>query len=390
MLTLAKRVAVIAVGYGAILVSDRPLAAQVVVAPSPQRLFPVNPNPYIAPGVKLQQYAYNTAVLGRAYSRIPPYLLGYNPYPTGVNYGPVYNPQLYQPQGYNYMQPMYGMPGNMPYSPAGYQPYYGANPYQGGYTSATGDPSSSYGGGYNPYYWNPYSGGYNYGTSSELQAYAQLGLSQEQARILREKAEQAKLDTRKKLVDTLAYIRANEYTFSQQQADIAKRIHERMMKAPTPQEVASGKSLNVLAEELGKGKFTSNQLRGQTITLDEDILRMVNVAGAGSQGPVGSIGLLRDNGRFAWPSVFDEKFFDPKLKKDVEVQAQELFQQSLNAKVDKNALKDLKANLRTLRETLSKNSTQVLTQNYLEGIRFLHVKLVEYKTAGGTPIAICS
>ena len=59
---------------------------------------------------------------------------------------------------------------------------------------------------------------------------------------------------------------------------------------------------------------------------------------------VGSIGLLRDNGRFAWPSVFDEKFFDPKLKKDVEVQAQELFQQSLNAKVDKNALKDLKAN----------------------------------------------
>src|SRR5436309_2899706 len=40
----------------------------------------INTNPYIAPGVRLQQYAYNTAVLARAYSTIPPYALGYNPY----------------------------------------------------------------------------------------------------------------------------------------------------------------------------------------------------------------------------------------------------------------------------------------------------------------------
>src|SRR5262249_11494215 len=156
------------------------------------------------------------------------------------------------------------------------------------------------------------------------------------------------------------------YTFTQEQADIAKRIHERMMKTPTPAEVASGKSSNVLIGELGK--FSGKQLRGNTVTLDEDVLKMLNVAGSNSPG---NIGLLRDNGRFAWPSVFEEKFFDPKLKKDVEVQAQELYQQSLNAKLDKNVLKDLKANLRVLRETLTKNRTEVLTQNYLEGQRFL-------------------
>jgi hypothetical protein len=51
---------------------------------------PINPNPVIAPGLTLQQYAYNTAVIGRALSNVPPYALGYNPYPAVVNYGPVY------------------------------------------------------------------------------------------------------------------------------------------------------------------------------------------------------------------------------------------------------------------------------------------------------------
>ena len=38
----------------------------------------------------LNQAAYNTAVMGRALSTIPPYALGYNPYPQIVNYGPMY------------------------------------------------------------------------------------------------------------------------------------------------------------------------------------------------------------------------------------------------------------------------------------------------------------
>jgi len=63
----------------------------------------VNPNFYIAPGLTLRQHAYNVSVLGRAYSHIPPYMLGYNPYPVVVNYGPVYPvvpgyyPYVYQP-----------------------------------------------------------------------------------------------------------------------------------------------------------------------------------------------------------------------------------------------------------------------------------------------------
>ena len=63
-----------------------------------------NPNPYIAPGLTLGQYAYNTSVMGRALSNVPPYALGYNPYPPAINYGPLYrsyvNPYLAVPSAY--------------------------------------------------------------------------------------------------------------------------------------------------------------------------------------------------------------------------------------------------------------------------------------------------
>jgi hypothetical protein len=47
----------------------------------------VNPNYLIAPGLTIQQYAYNLSLLGNGYSQIPPYMLGFNPYPQYMMYG---------------------------------------------------------------------------------------------------------------------------------------------------------------------------------------------------------------------------------------------------------------------------------------------------------------
>jgi hypothetical protein len=49
-----------------------------------------NPNFYVAPGLRINQAAYNIRVLGNAYASVPPYVYGYNPYPQVANYGPVY------------------------------------------------------------------------------------------------------------------------------------------------------------------------------------------------------------------------------------------------------------------------------------------------------------
>jgi hypothetical protein len=386
MLTVTTRFAGAAFACWAVFALGQPVWGQASFGQRPiygQMPFPINPNPTIAPGVSLQQYAYNVNVIGKAYRNVPPYLLGYNPYPLAVNYGPAFNPLVFRPSVYNpYTPSLYGsvVPSGVPYAGGyapygtggGYAPYYGGNAYTGGYSAGGVDPLTGGGGGY-----SPYGGGYNidpyglFGNAASLGAVGQLGMDMEKARILRETAEQAKLDTRKKLVDTLAYIRQNEYTFTQEQADIAKKVLDRVTKMPTTSEIVAGRSINIMLDNLIL--LAGAQVRTPTVTLDEDVLKLLNVTGQIKSGGSVNIGLLRDNGRFSWPSVFDEKnIASDKDKKDIELHAQELFQQSVNSKTDKNTLKDIQAGLRALRETLNKNVNQVPNQSYTEGLRFLN------------------
>jgi hypothetical protein len=376
--TLPKHLGIAALAVGVALGCGSPAFAQFKgqrfhnPSPGPSVQYPFNPNPYIAPGVRLQQFAYNTAVLGKVYSQVPPYLLGYSPYPGG-GYGQPYNPAAFSPSPYTgYAQPSNPQSYGGGYSGGGY----GGNPYAGGYSSGGGiDPLTGMpisGGGYSPgqgnsSYSNPYQGGYMYGSSADIQAYAQYGLSAEKARILREQANQAKFETRKKLVDTLAYIRANEYTFTQEQADIAKRLLQRIQNTPTATEIQTGKSLNILMQDLSK--FDSKQLRAQTVTVDEEILKLLNVSGS-----YGNLGLLRNDGQVPWPLVFeDTNVLAKKDREDIDNYAKQLFFQVANAngKLDGNTLKDLDSALRNLRDDLQKKIKIVNTQNYLEGKRFL-------------------
>jgi hypothetical protein len=61
----------------------------------------VNPAFQVAPGLTVGQAAYNTAVLGRALSFVPPYALGYNPYTSSL-----YSPYMGYGMGYGGYSPM--------------------------------------------------------------------------------------------------------------------------------------------------------------------------------------------------------------------------------------------------------------------------------------------
>jgi len=83
MLSSIRRFAV--VGVVALLVAG----VMTTTAHAQRRVVPVGPPAFrVYPSVQVQQYAANVALLGRAYSQVPPYALGYNPYPQ--YYGPAY------------------------------------------------------------------------------------------------------------------------------------------------------------------------------------------------------------------------------------------------------------------------------------------------------------
>jgi len=169
----------------------------------------INPNFYVRPGLTLNQAAFNTAVLGQAASNIPPYLLGYNPYPQSVNYGPSF-PTIAP---------------SMPYAAVSTAPAAYANPYLGGASlttapgggggyalSTTGQPPgySPYGypygygsgGGYDgsSYYGAPseYSGGYLRGLADVTAASGKYLQDVQGARLKREQSRQAALETERR------------------------------------------------------------------------------------------------------------------------------------------------------------------------------------------------
>jgi hypothetical protein len=312
----------------------------------------------------LRQWAFNTAVIGRTYARLPPWLFGYNPYPP-QNYGPVY-----QPVGPAYPPPVYGGGGGYtnPYA-GGYGGGYGGgytNPYGGGYggggyTSGYGGYDPGYGGG--GYYGDPY-GGYLRGSAEYLGAVGNLSLQQEQARMLREMAIQAKLDTRKKAFDLAAYIRDNTPTFTQEQARIQKQTLARLQTNATYPEIVSGKAPNFLLKDLSK--FVGRKSPVNPIQLEEDTLSRLNVTKS-----FGNLGLLRNKGEFTWPTGL-RGLTTPEERTALEKETQRVFKRALVGNLDGDGLRDLKNDVSKIRDKLTRSVNDVGASQYIDAQRFLN------------------
>lgn len=151
---------------------------------------------------------------------------------------------------------------------------------------------------YNPY--NPFGttvvgGGQLFGTADVIRATGELNINQEKARIEREKANQAKYDTRKKALDQMNYEKANTPTAVEEHVFVANQTVIRMMNSPQPAEIAKGKTLNTFLPFVDQ---LSNQgVQGPPAPLNPEALKRVNVT-TGPGGP--DIGLLKKT-PFDWP-----------------------------------------------------------------------------------------
>ena len=229
-------------------------------------------------------------------------------------------------------------------------------------------PAASLAGGYDPYY-----GGYGYGLGPVGGAYAGLAevyrsygtviMNMEQARSMREQAVQAKLETRKKRFDLEMYIRANTPTFIEEQTRIARDVLKRIHTQSMPGEIANGKALNVMLDDVRK--FPNRKLGLEQVILSEHILLQLNVT-ASYYG----LGLLRNDGKIAWTVAVVESVPPEPLKK-LDVQAQALVKSAVMGKMDVNVFRDFSAELDRTYDDLVKRVNDLPGPQYLEAKRFL-------------------
>jgi hypothetical protein len=326
----------------------------------------INRNPYLNEFTTLGQASFNTAVLGRALSNVPPYLLGYNPYPQLINYGPSYPTAA--PYGSSTLSTVGA---SNPYLGGGYG---GAtlttNPYLGG-SGSSGYGSSGQGGGYlDPYLAasNPYNG-YLRGAADVTTANANYQMTIQQARLVREQANQAHLQTRRHIIEEAEWERGRIPSPEKVREADTEAALNRARRDPPLTEVWSARALNSLldhlAAEQGRGA------KGPTVPLDEETLKSINLTPADSRA---NAGLLKDGGKLQWPLPLQaDEFKGPRtrLSRLLEEAVQKL-RFNPNAPVPAGLVKDMQNDLTTLTELLNDSVGELSPSQYIEAKRYLN------------------
>jgi hypothetical protein len=313
----------------------------------------VNPNPFIGPGMTLNQYTYNVARLGQAYSNIPPWLLGYNPYtPSVVTAGG-------------------GYPAITPYAVSTVGGGY--NPYTGGYgASLATDPYSlSTTGGYSPYgspYYGDYSsGGYLRGAADLTAATGKYWKDIQQARLLREQSRQMALETeRKRLIEEAWYERMRPKAQDVRDQELAADLTRARRDPPLP-EVWSGAPLNALLRSLaGAGKLS----KAPSSPLDEEILKGINLTNGASRG---NLGMLKDPNGLNWPLTLKDSTFDePRKRLNTRIRGAIDQVRKDKEPLDDATRRDLDADFRTISDRLTASVNDLTPSQYIEARRFLN------------------
>lgn len=166
--------------------------------------------------------------------------------------------------------------------------------------------------GWNPFF-NPFAGpgGMLNGAANVVSAQGDVVVQQEQARVMREQAEQAKIDTKRKAFDEMMYEKANTPTFTENQAQNQAMLLRRYINDPTEQEVTSGKAMNAMLPFCNA--LAANGVQGPPVPVNQVLLRKINVRGGPSGGNVGP---LKQGGRVDWPLMLrgpDQKKLDALL-----------------------------------------------------------------------------
>jgi hypothetical protein len=247
---------------------------------------------------------------------------------------------------------------------AGFNPYAPAgafvNPYSPGF-AGPGLPYMPYG------TFIPPAGYYLMGAAQVMNAYPNVIKGNEEARILREQALQARIETAKKRKEYELWLKANTPTYTEEQAKIRKTIIKRMQNTTNPSEIYSGSSLNILLDDL---RTVRGKVAADPLPLSEETLKHLNVTGVKG---IGNLGLLRNNGSFTWPiALQDDQIISKDERDKIALWAQQLIQRVSNGNApDAGILRDLGNALEDIKERLLSKVNEVPTSQYLEAKRFL-------------------
>jgi len=231
--------------------------------------------------------------------------------------------------------------------------------------SAGGYALGGYPGGYGYPYRQSAMNGYLTGVASVTQATGQYWNDIEQARITREKANQATYDTAKKRVETEMWYESLKPKTQDLIDNEVRNDLERARRDPPQTEIWSGKSLNSLLNNVLK---SPRPTAGPNIPLSEDILRGLNLVDRSSRG---NLSMAKDEGKIAWPVGLQDEAFDGPRDHFTKLFGQAMSVVNSGDMPDIKLLRELRKDIKEMESTLEDQIETIAMGNYLSGKRVL-------------------
>lgn len=201
------------------------------------------------------------------------------------------------------------------------------------------------------------------GAADVTRAQSDSWVQAEQARIMREQADQAKLDTKRKAFDEARYEKANTPTYAERKAATDTRVFQRVMVSPTPYEISSGESLNIMLPFLDS--MARQGSHGPPTPLDPALLQMVNITLPGKPG----LAILGDVDNIPWPSGLVGPLQE-KLEKNLKLAVDSV---RTKGRVDPKIYAMVQTGAKDLRADMDKrfNQEKINMSRFAEGSTFL-------------------
>jgi hypothetical protein len=215
--------------------------------------------------------------------------------------------------------------------------------------------------GTNPFY------GYLSGAAEVTTANAQYQLTIQQARVVREQARQAQLETRRRMFDQLRYEQANTPTAEDlRQAELQANLR-RARNDPPAMDVWSGRALNDLLRAVQRGRAETG-LRGPDVPLDDGALKRINVTTGTTRG---SASVFRDGGRPRWPAVLQQERFARQREK-IDQLAPAAVKYAADGRGDDAVVEELLQTVRDLRQQVRASARDIDLNDLVRANRFVN------------------
>src|SRR5262245_8647059 len=202
------------------------------------------------------------------------------------------------------------------------------------------------------------------GAANVINATGDLYVQQEQARIQREKANQAKLDTKKQAFDEMMYEKANTPFFTEDQETVDAMVLRRLINNPSQWEITSGYALNKITPYINS--LASRGVMGPAVPVDPQQLNLMNIrVGKDTKSDLGA---FKNGGHLDWPLVLQGP-----LQMKVDAVLPQAVSQATTGTLDFKTYKQIKSDVGKISDDLSAQfrAEKIDGGEYLTGKRFL-------------------